>query len=164
MSGAEQAFGGKISPLAGAFVEMTRRERIATGGGSKPPPYALAMTEEGTIPSEPNGVTIPVRVGNASTPAACRLAMTEEGTIPSEPNGVTMIARVGNASTLGAMGAPPVAEASDLSEWPRSADEEAAPSVTKMPGTATAGTPVGFLWDTFQKTAEKPSKIKGFLA
>ena len=25
---------------------------------------------------------------------------------------------------------------SDLSEWPRSADEEAAPSATKMPGTA----------------------------
>ena len=23
-----------------------RRERIATGGGSKPPPYALAMTED----------------------------------------------------------------------------------------------------------------------
>ena len=61
-----------------------------------------------------------------ATGSGAALAMTEEGTIPSEPNGVTMIARVGNASTLGAMGAPPVAEASDLSEWPRSADDAAA--------------------------------------
>ena len=30
---------------------------------------------------------------------------------------------------------------SDLSEWPRSADEEAAPSATKMPGTATGSPP-----------------------
>ena len=37
----------------------------------------------------------------------------------------------------GAMGAPPVAESSDLSEWQRSADDEAAPSARKMPGTAT---------------------------
>ena len=28
---------------------------------------------------------------------------------------------------------------SDLSEWPRSADEEAALAATKMPGTATGG-------------------------
>ena len=30
-----------------------------------------------------------------------------------------------------------MAEASDLSEWPRSADDAAAPSARKMPGTAT---------------------------
>ena len=35
------------------------------------------------------------------------------------------------------MGAPPVAGSSDLSEWPRSADDAAAPSARKMPGTAT---------------------------
>ena len=35
------------------------------------------------------------------------------------------------------MGAPPVAEPSDLSEWPRSADDDAAPSARKLPGTAT---------------------------
>ena len=37
----------------------------------------------------------------------------------------------------GAMGAPPVAESSDLSEWPRSADDEAGLSARKLPGTAT---------------------------
>ena len=35
------------------------------------------------------------------------------------------------------MGAPPVAESSDLSEWPRSADDVAALSARNMPGTAT---------------------------
>ena len=32
---------------------------------------------------------------------------------------------------------PPVAESREQSEWLRSADEEAAPSATKLPGTAT---------------------------
>ena len=35
------------------------------------------------------------------------------------------------------MGAPPVAESSDLSEWPRSASEAAAPSATRVPSIAT---------------------------
>ena len=35
------------------------------------------------------------------------------------------------------VGAPPGAESSDLSEWPRSADDAAAPSARNMPGTAT---------------------------
>ena len=35
------------------------------------------------------------------------------------------------------MGAPPVAESSDLSEWQRSTDDEAAPSARKLSGTAT---------------------------
>ena len=34
------------------------------------------------------------------------------------------------------MGAPPAAESSDLSEWPRSADDDGAPSARKLPGTA----------------------------
>ena len=37
----------------------------------------------------------------------------------------------------GAMGAPPVAESSDLSEWPRSVSDAAAPSARRAPGTAT---------------------------
>ena len=35
------------------------------------------------------------------------------------------------------MGAPPAAESSDLSEWPRSADDDAALSARKLTGTAT---------------------------
>ena len=35
------------------------------------------------------------------------------------------------------MGAPPVAEASDLSEWQRSIADAAAPSARKISGTAT---------------------------
>jgi len=35
------------------------------------------------------------------------------------------------------MGTPPVAEASDLSEWPRSVSDAAAPSARRAPGTAT---------------------------
>ena len=43
----------------------------------------------------------------------------------------------GCGSVWGAMGAPPAAESSDLSEWPRSADDDGAPSARKLPGTAT---------------------------
>ena len=35
------------------------------------------------------------------------------------------------------MGAPPGAESSDLSEWPRSVSDAAAPSARRAPGTAT---------------------------
>ena len=35
------------------------------------------------------------------------------------------------------MGAPPVAESSDLSEWQRSADDAATPLARNMPSTAT---------------------------
>ena len=72
---------------------------------------------------------------------ALPLAMAEEETIPSEPNGVTITAGVGNASTPGSDGSAAGGGRSDLSEWQRSADEEAALSATKMPGTATGGTP-----------------------
>ena len=48
-----------------------------------------------------------------------------------KPGHITLSPRVG------AMGAPPVAESSDLSEWLRSTAEAAAPSATKMSGTAT---------------------------
>jgi len=39
--------------------------------------------------------------------------------------------------SLGSDGSAACGGASDLSEWQRSADEDAAPSATKMPGTAT---------------------------
>ena len=47
--------------------------------------------------------------------------------------------RISPMRAWGAKGAPPVAGGAMLREWPRSADEEAALSATKLPGTATGG-------------------------
>ncbi len=42
-----------------------------------------------------------------------------------------------NVLITGAKGAPPVAESSDLSEWPQSVRNAVAPSARRTPGTAT---------------------------
>ena len=47
----------------------------------------------------------------------------------------------GCGSVWGAMGAPPAAESSDLSEWQRSIADAAAPSARKISGTATGRAP-----------------------
>ena len=76
-------------------------------------------------------------------PTICSVAFekTTIGDLPAEYPLTTQPLRdkITPMRAWGSKGAPPVAESSDLSEWPRSADEEAAPTATKLPGTATGG-------------------------